>query len=223
MSLINDALKRAKQAQQQAPPPAELELQFRPADPAAESAPGPGLSIVAVLVTVAIFGGIGFWYFSGPKSPARARSVPTESPTAPADANASRGEVSASPAEFPAKAAHVSETSVASPAETAGASPVAVVTQPAIPATSTEPASSATNSQSVAGTNGTAVAQPSPPQPAPLKLQGIVFNPKRPSAVINGKSLFRGDRIGAFRVLAIGPDSVTLVGGGRTNVLTLPD
>ena len=58
-------------------------------------------------------------------------------------------------------------------------------------------------------------------EPAPLKLQGILFHPTRPSAVINGRLLFVGERVGELRVMAIEQDSVTLAGGGKTNYLTL--
>jgi hypothetical protein len=61
-----------------------------------------------------------------------------------------------------------------------------------------------------------------PPKPAPLRLQAIVYNPARPSAVISGKTLFLGDRIGEFRVVAISQESVSLAGGGQTNILNLP-
>jgi hypothetical protein len=50
-----------------------------------------------------------------------------------------------------------------------------------------------------------------------------VFNPKRPSAQINGKTLFIGDKLGDSRVVAIGQESATLVGAGKTNVLILPE
>jgi hypothetical protein len=56
-----------------------------------------------------------------------------------------------------------------------------------------------------------------------LTLQGVVFSRTRPSAVISGKTVFLGDRVRDFRVMAIGQDSATLVGNGRTNVLRLPD
>jgi len=39
--------------------------------------------------------------------------------------------------------------------------------------------------------------------------------------MINGKPLFLGDRIGQFRVTSISEDSVTLVGAGQTNILSL--
>jgi hypothetical protein len=56
--------------------------------------------------------------------------------------------------------------------------------------------------------------------PAP-KLQAVVFDPKRPSAIISGKSVFVGDKFGDSRVLAITRESVTLIGSGQTNVLVL--
>jgi len=74
-----------------------------------------------------------------------------------------------------------------------------------------------------ASSNVTGTAATVPAKPAPLKLQGIVFNPNRPSAVINGRTLFIGDKIRDMRVVAITPDSATLAGGGHTNVLSLAE
>ena len=58
---------------------------------------------------------------------------------------------------------------------------------------------------------------PNPNQPAAkanfpknARLQGIIFNPKSPSAIINGKTVFVGDRVGYARVASIARDSVTL-------------
>ena len=63
-----------------------------------------------------------------------------------------------------------------------------------------------------------------PPKPVfpKLKLQGIFWRPSRPSAVINSKTLFKGDRIDNARVLAIDQESVTLQWQNETKVLTLP-
>jgi hypothetical protein len=72
----------------------------------------------------------------------------------------------------------------------------------------------------IAGTTNSSVSV-APAQPLPPRLQGIVFDPRRPSAVINGKTLFVGERFGSLRVSAIAPDRVILIGGGTTNVLTL--
>jgi hypothetical protein len=71
--------------------------------------------------------------------------------------------------------------------------------------------------------NAPAMTPPPPPKPAPLRLQAIVFNPSRPSAMVSGKTLFIGDKLGEFRVVAIDQESATLVGGGQTNVLSLPE
>ena len=61
-----------------------------------------------------------------------------------------------------------------------------------------------------------------PPKPAPLRLQAIVYNPKRPSVLISGKTLFIGDKLGDLRVAAIDQESATLVGVDQTNVFSLP-
>ncbi|HTL15982.1 MAG TPA: hypothetical protein VL793_02040 [Patescibacteria group bacterium] len=46
--------------------------------------------------------------------------------------------------------------------------------------------------------------------PKNARLQGIIFNPKSPSAIINGKTVFVGDRVGHARVASIERASVTL-------------
>jgi len=56
-----------------------------------------------------------------------------------------------------------------------------------------------------------------------LKLQGIVFNPQRPSALVNGRTVFIGDRVREMRVVAISMATLTLSGAGQTNVLSLAD
>jgi hypothetical protein len=60
-----------------------------------------------------------------------------------------------------------------------------------------------------------------PPSPPPLKLQSIVYNPRRPSAMINGRILFVGDRVSEYRVVTIHADNVLLAGAGHTNLLSL--
>jgi hypothetical protein len=54
-----------------------------------------------------------------------------------------------------------------------------------------------------------------------LKLQGLIWHPQRPSVVINGKSLFVGEKVEQARVMAITPDSVMVVWKGEQQVLTL--
>jgi hypothetical protein len=62
-----------------------------------------------------------------------------------------------------------------------------------------------------------------PPKTPPLRLQAIVFNPKQPSALISGKTVFVGDKLGDTRVVAIDRESATLVKSGQTNVLSLEE
>ena len=49
----------------------------------------------------------------------------------------------------------------------------------------------------------------------------VLFSPSRPSAMVNGKTLFIGDRIGDARVLAITQTTVSVLQDGQTNVLSL--
>ncbi len=55
--------------------------------------------------------------------------------------------------------------------------------------------------------------------PVPLKLQGIILNPKHPAVLINGQMLFVGDQVGKWELTAIHPGSAVLVGAGQTNTL----
>ena len=54
-----------------------------------------------------------------------------------------------------------------------------------------------------------------------LKLQGVIWNPRRPSAVINGKSLFVGEKVERAVVTAIEQDNVKVTWNGEERVLTL--
>ena len=70
------------------------------------------------------------------------------------------------------------------------------------------------------------VTAPAPPAPVPVvetkpakttRVQGIVFVPANPYAIINGRTVFVGDVVDGLAVAAISADAVTLVGNGRTN------
>jgi len=61
-------------------------------------------------------------------------------------------------------------------------------------------------------------AVPPPPEP---KLQGVLFDPTRPCAIVDGNMVFVGDHVGGFRVITISRNSVTLKQGTETKVLTL--
>jgi hypothetical protein len=55
------------------------------------------------------------------------------------------------------------------------------------------------------------------PAPAPARVQGIVFDPVHPYAIVSGKTVHVGDAVDGMRVLAISRDAVTLAGDGQTN------
>jgi hypothetical protein len=66
-----------------------------------------------------------------------------------------------------------------------------------------------------------AAAEASVPTFPKLRLQGIYWRPARPSAVINGKTVYIGDKVEAVRVTAMDQESVTLQWQSETKVLTL--
>jgi hypothetical protein len=57
---------------------------------------------------------------------------------------------------------------------------------------------------------------------AALRLQGIFYSSTKPSALVNGKTIFVGEEISGWRVAAIEPNSVFLQhANGETNILAL--
>lgn len=219
MSLINDALRRAKDAQQQAPPPPSPSLQFRPAEPAQHVPHGLALLGPAVWVIVALVAIFFVWQWAqtrestGPRE-ARARAPAAVNTTA-APRPASALVAVAAPAAGLTAQAKPTPRPVSHPSPISGAAvPLAsdATSAPTDPLVASPQQSEATN---------TAVITVAPPKPAPPKLQAIIFNPKRPSAIISGKTLFIGDKLGALRVVAIDQESATLVAPGLTNILSL--
>ena len=200
MSLINDALKRAKEAHESLPPPPPTAAvpQFRPVEPA-EHQPGigPGVMLLGALCLLLLLGLMISWVWvqrNGSKAPGNTPApVPAETAKtvpAPVPAPAPAPTVAATPAPAP-----VVPSEPIAPAR-------AVVTPP-------EPAVVVP------------VEPPAPVKPA-LRLQGIAYSPVRPAAMISGKTLFIGDKTGEWRVVAIDQESATLVSAGQTNILTLP-
>ncbi|HEV2393611.1 MAG TPA: hypothetical protein VG146_14760 [Verrucomicrobiae bacterium] len=223
MSLINDALKRAKQAQQQGPSGELTALQLRPVE-ALSSAPRPLSPVLPIAVVVLVL--LAFvlvWMASRPagllaSKPqiAPLRKAVIETPGSPAGVSSTR---------MPAASAPVTSASVPLTRADMGFAPKPgldnmTATVPAPTPLAGSASASAQTAIAQAGSNLTSQAQ-APPKPALLKLQGITYNPRHPSAVINGKTLFIGERLGEFRVKAIGPDSATLVSGGHATVLVL--
>jgi hypothetical protein len=208
MSLINDALRRAKEAQQQTPPPPPHDLPFRPVEPAQQRAHwGLGLLLPFALVAIALLTLLFVWELT--RSGDAAPVLEVNARTAPA-----------TPAIFPAPAPEAQAAPVQEPVSPP--EPVIATNATLVAEDTSAPADDPLADMEESGTtNAPAMEPPPPPKPAPLRLQAIIFNPKRPSAMISGKTLFVGDKLGDMRVVAIEQDSATLAGAGQTNVLSL--
>jgi hypothetical protein len=210
MSLINDALRRAKEAQQKTSPPPAPELPFRPVEPAQQCARrGLGLLLPAALAAVALLVLLSAWVWAHPRGTAtpievNARTAPAPQVTTPGSGRP------AQPAPLQAPATAAAPTAPLAPSLAANA-------------TSTPADEPLAGSKATEATNAPALTPPAPPKPAPLRLQAIIYNPSRPSAMISGRTLFVGDRVGDLRVVFIDKDSATLVGAGKTNILSLAE
>src|SRR6266699_1607104 len=128
MSLINDALKRARQAQQQAPPPLSPGLQFRPVEPAQQPKRGPGLILPAALAAGALLVFFLVWHWLQNIVPTP--GVQEKSQTAVAPGRAPTGQnVSSAARDAPAVA--VEPNVVPAPAPVTGTPKAAATTAPA--------------------------------------------------------------------------------------------
>jgi hypothetical protein len=207
MSLINDALKRARQ--DTAPPPDET-LALRPAQ-VSSSRRGPDMLPVLAAAGLIFVGFILAWAAVRGRGERNDFNVRAAAPSA----------VPASTAKTGAK----EEAMVPSPPETTVAIEPKNAHTPAADASPAAPVivpqtNSIASAETSISTNAVAVPEIPPAKPA-FKLQVIVFDPRRPSAMISGKTLFVGDRIEAFRVVAINQDSVVLTAGNEKKVLNL--
>jgi len=64
-----------------------------------------------------------------------------------------------------------------------------------------------------------AAVAPAAPAPKPTRIQGIVYDPVHPYAIISGKTVYVGDAVDGMRVTAILPEAIMLAGNGQTNQL----
>jgi hypothetical protein len=220
MSLINDALRRAKEAQRQTPPPPSPQMQFRPVEPAQPARHGLGLIVPAALAVAGLLVLFFIWQWAQGRTSAGPREV--RALTAPA-AQATTAPQVPPPSVVATAPVPAAE---ASPSPQPGSRPgpaTGIANPPAVTVSVTPAAPLPAKEQESKVTHSAAITPPPPPKSAPLRLQGIVFNPRRPSVFINGRTLFVGDKLGDSRVVAINQNSATLVGAGKTNVLSMPE
>lgn len=252
MSLINDALKRASQAPPPLPGggPGAAPLRPVPEPPAPLWTRLWLPATLAVILSLAGLFMYKGWRASRETQralaalPVAARETPDSKPDQPAPTPAPRA------AQTPAQVASLPPTAVPAPSSLPGARVPPSVSQgglgvspktPAKLAPETAPATPVlVPAQAAPGALGVPPRSPPPPSPgashalaprptAPpsvtfpaLKLQGIFYRSNNPSAMINSKTVFRGDTLEGVRVVTITRSSVTLEFAGQTKVLTLP-
>ncbi len=216
MSRINDALKKARQAHAATPStaagPALRPLRNPSGPPRRVIFTRPVVLLSGILLIVVA---CTIWFgFGGHGLVVRANSNPTiadSSPETAPEASVPPPETAVSKAE-PAPVADATTAPIEIPAP---AAPVSVVT--------TEPATA----------TDTPVNPPPPVTDAPpaveipsseptLILQGLLFRPGSPVAIINGQTVSVGSHVGDARVVAMDQHSATVVtAAGRTNVLEM--
>jgi hypothetical protein len=200
MSLINDALKRASQAQRAATPPPPAEAP--PLTPAAHARPAqwPMVAVPLLLLGVLV---VAVWFFQQALQTSRQRLLaPAQNPVVAREPAAPAHSSPPSPAE-----AALPPTNPPAPVASL-ATPVAASSHAALPV-------------ATPATNPSVPVAVVPPSPPPLRLKAIFYRPLNPTALINTKSVSVGDRVGDARVIAITRESVSLLQDGQTNVLTI--
>lgn len=194
MSLINDALKRATEAQPAGKPTPEMETTMKPA-------PQPrtvGLPVYFTPVLLFIVSGACWFLIKG--WDVRRQAIASSQPV-------------------PVQAREAEELP-AIPAGEGAELPIPENRRFALndrPSLSMPLNSGADTSADSASANVSVDEAP----PVTFKLQGIFYRPANPSAVVNAKTVFVGDRIANAKVKAIDRQSVTLDVAGETKVLTL--
>jgi len=212
MSLINDALKKARQAPTASSATAAGPA-LRPVEPSRPPRnPILTLPFVAGIILVLVLAGVLFAeWFRGSTHVIEVRAKtdsPTTLPSKPAVVEAT------APPTAPALAA----TPESSPAPEPLPEPVAIIPEKPSPTNVTAETSPVTPPAAPAPAP---VAEP-PPATLTFKLQGIFLHPRQPAAMINGRTVYVGGHIDDARVVAIDSKSATIVtASGRTNVLAM--
>lgn len=201
MSLINDALKRAK-APSPAAKPAQADAPMRPAD----NHQTVGLPRYFIPVLLCIFCGALWFLLRGWDASRQAGLYPTPV-TVQARTIADAASDNGNP-----------QTPAADPSVNAGPLPTPEARNFSL---NDETPTGATSASGSTPGSALAVASATTPVEPAFRLQGIFYRPSGPSAVVNAKTVYVGDPISGGRVKAIDRHSVTIERGGETQVLTL--
>lgn len=205
MSLINEALKRAKEAQQEPPSKKSAKSQrSKAAEPAMrpvevrQQSGSPAVYILSAALILVLLGAVAMlWMWSKSQGQTVAQnSVAKVQPPAPVLPPVA-------PAATPPP-----------PAAVKAPEPPVVEVKPIV---SPEPVQVATNEPISPPTPEPVV--PAVPQFPILKLQGIFYNAAKPAVVINGKTYGVGGVVSGARITAIETDKVTVEWNGETRVI----
>ena len=221
MSLVNDALKRAKAAQDQqtGTPLRGAPLHY------AEPPPASRMWLVALVCFVLAVGGAigGIWYWKTNSHPQWLQTRPEPAP-APAYKIIIGANPDAAPKPKPATAP------VAAP-PTPMPPPAATAAEPA-PKTDSIPGALVVDKRPALNVRppvvapgdvvAPAVAAAPVTPPVELKLQGILYSATKPTAILNGRTVAVGDRFGGMTVSSIEPDRITITYSNQPIVLRMP-
>lgn len=228
MSLIHDALRRAQAQRPGGASGAQPEPSWQPVPP---PPPRPRPWGWVLLGMVAAFGIVLIW--EGWRGERSEPGPPRPDGTGETDGGRFAPTTAASPSPGDRGSGAVSRPTGAGGVEVSGAIPDSGGTGPggAERPVSVELAGSELAAPTNVGTGAAAVSLPEAVSvrdlpgtsaiPA-LRLQGILYHPQRPLAVINQRTVGPGSELAGWRVERIEPERVILVGHGRTNVLELP-
>lgn len=129
MSLINDALRRAKDAQPKAPPPAPGP-QFRPIEPAQTAKQGIGIVLPVGIILIVLIGVAVVWLIRPKPVPIQAAVAPRPAAVNPVPETRLQPTPPASAVAIPAPAPSAAPAVAARPVEPAPVAPVTVTTPP---------------------------------------------------------------------------------------------
>ena len=236
MSLVNDALKRAKESHDQQTPRPATPAPVRPSGPAPRGSRLWIFALVAFLAAVGLALG-GLVYL-------KKQNQLDSSATQPIAGffSSLKAKFSKQKSHQPATANHeptgphiviitkthtnISEQTKSGRFESITPPPAPVAMQPTNPPT-TDPTK--TNALVVDNSKLTLlpeVAIPAAPKnvqlPEAMKLQGILYSATRPAAILNGRTVFVGDRISDMTVVSIRPKEVTVLYRTNPIVIKLP-
>jgi cytoskeletal protein RodZ len=219
MSLINEALKRTRDAAYQLPSAGPVTVdQYRIANNSHTTRLGPRLGIVLVAaLTLGAWVGMIVFFFGYPSFPGRKNreQLPSVSTVPRATVSPSSAPASSPPSTQDSQARNPS-------AQVRAVNPPSA--KAATPDETAEDALVAKLLAKIKAEQATTAKTPATPEPEPprLVLQGVTSQGNSREAMINGSNVREGDEIEGARVVAIEARSVKLRFGGRDLVLRMP-